>query len=584
MRFNPLISTAFVASLASFASGLGLRSDLAKSLQLAAELGLDSDLLLKDSQSFRTAVTQTNPPAEYVLVDSRFLMTMCTGSNALQLPIDHHNPAIGTFRNRYWVNDAYYVPGGPVVLYDVGEADGEPSVAHLRSNSSFLPPILQEFGAIGIVWEHRSVVSTKVETRIEIDRNRYYGDSLPYPVNNNTLPEHLIYLTTRQALADIPAFAENFTRPGLQEYDLTPASTPWVMIGGSYPGARAAFARNEYPDTIFASFAASAPVQAQINMSIYYEQVYRSMVANGFRSCASNIHAALEYIDNQLSQNDTAASIKQLFFGPGAEKNSNEDFTHALAVIYGSFQAYGMDGPAGSLGEFCRYLESDPVTGQPAETEGLALRHGYKHLAERWAEWPIFTQLINVNYETNCKGLDKSVAPSCELNKPTTNPTAIAWTWQYCTEWGFYQSNNEGVHSLLSRYQTLEFQQVMCNRQFPEAVKNGLLPPQPRVDALNAEFGGWNIRPSNVYFSAGEFDPWRTLTLLSGEQFSLQLNVTSDVPRCGVRTGPDTVFGYVGANQVHCFDFQTGSETGEVSRGYFRQALKEWLPCFEKQQ
>ncbi|KAL4744838.1 hypothetical protein BDW72DRAFT_208706 [Aspergillus terricola var. indicus] len=533
MRFSPSISTALAASLVGIASGFWLRSDLAKGLQLAAELGLDSDLLLTGSQSFRTAVAQANTPAEYVSVDSQFLRTMCTGANALQLPIDHDNPAIGAFRNRYWVNDAYYVPGGPVILYDVGEANGEPSAAHLTSNVSFLPPVLQEFGAIGIVWEHRS------------DENRYYGDSLPYPISNQTPPEHWKYLTTRQALADIPVFAENFTRPGLQKYDLTPRSTPWVMIGGSYPGSRAAFARNEYPDTIFASFAASAPVQARVNMSVYHEQIYRSMVANGFWNCASDIHAALEYIDIQLSQGDTAASVKQLFFGAGAEKNSNEDFTQALAIIYGSFQAYGIDGPAGSLGEFCRYLESDPVTGQTAGAEGLASRLGNKYLAERWAAWPIFAQLINVNYETNCKGLDMSAAPSCELNKPVTDASAIAWTWQYCTQWGFYQSNNEGTHSLLSRYQTLEFQQVMCNRQFPEAVKNGLLPPKPQVDALNAEFGGWNIRPSNVYFSAGEFDPWRTLTLLSAEQFSLQLNVTSDIPRCGVRTDPDTVFGWV---------------------------------------
>ncbi|KAL6238503.1 hypothetical protein BDW75DRAFT_227934 [Aspergillus navahoensis] len=548
MPFSSSIPIAVVALLASSASGFGLRSDLAKGLQVAAELGLDSDLLLKDSHAFRTATTQR------------------TSTNILQLPIDHDNPAVGTFQNRYWVNDTFYEPGGPVFLYDVGEADGKPSAAHLTSSVSFFPPLLQEFGAIGIVWEHR-----------------YYGDSLPYPINNHTLPENWKYLTTRQALADIPAFAENFTRIGLQQYDLTPESTPWVMIGGSYSGTRAAFARNEYPDTLFASFATSAPVQAQINMSVYYEQIYRSMVANGIRNCASDIHAALEYIDNRLSQEETAASIKQLFFGAGAEKNSNEDFTQTFAVIYGSFQVYGIDGPAGSLGDFCRYLGSDPLTGQPAGPEGLASILGNRYLAERWAAWPTFTQLVNTIYETNCRGLNKSAAQSCELDKPVTDASAVAWTWQYCSQWGFYQSNNEGIHSLLSRYQTLEFQQAICNRQFPEAVKSSQLPPQPQADALNAEFGGWNIRPSNVYFSAGEFDPWRTLTLLSTEHFSPQLNVTSEIPRCGVRTTRDTVFGYVGPNQVHCFDLQIGSEAGEVSRGYFRRALKEWLPCFKKQ-
>ncbi|RDW67221.1 putative serine peptidase, family S28 [Aspergillus mulundensis] len=548
MRFLSLIPTAIVALLVKSAAGFPFRPDLARELRTAAELGIDWDLVLKDRQTFREAVTKVGTPAEYV-----------------SLPIDHDDPSVGTFQNRFWVNDEHYAPGGPVFFYDVGEANGEGSAALLTASASFFPDVLQEFNAIGIVWEHR-----------------YYGDSLPFPVTNNTPPEHWKYLTTRQALADIPVFAENFTRPSFEKYDLTPELTPWIMVGGSYPGARAAFARKEYPDTIFAAFASSAVVHAQIDMSVYYEQIYRSMVANGLGNCALDIHAALEYIDDQLSQEDTAVAIKQLFFGVGAEKNSNEDFTAALSGIFGYFQSYGLEGPSGSLGPFCRHLESDPVTGLAAGPEGLAPRLGNKYLAERWATWPTFTEVINLNYETNCEGLNKRTATSCELNKPVTRADAIAWTWQYCSEWGFYQSNNEGTHSLLSRYQTQEFQQFMCNRQFPEAVERGLLPPEPQTDAVKA-FGDWNARPSNVYFSAGEFDPWRTMTPLSTESFSPQLTVTSDIPQCGVQTAADTVFGYVGANQVHCFDFQVGSELAEVSRDIFRRALREWLPCFEKQ-
>jgi Serine carboxypeptidase S28. len=49
-------------------------------------------------------------------------------------------------------------------------------------------------------------------------------------------PEHLQYLNNKQALADIPFFAANFTRGNYSEVDLTPSGTPWVMIGGSYSG------------------------------------------------------------------------------------------------------------------------------------------------------------------------------------------------------------------------------------------------------------------------------------------------------------------------------------------------------------
>ncbi|KAL2832482.1 serine carboxypeptidase S28-domain-containing protein [Aspergillus cavernicola] len=547
-------STSVVAALALLSgsvAGFGLlRSDLTRKFQLYAELGLDANLLLHDRESFRTIGRQGNIPAETV-----------------EIPIDHDDPSFGTYQNRYWVNEAYYIPRGPIMVFDGGEVNGEYSLSHLTSSTSFFRSLLQEFNAIGIVWEHR-----------------YYGASLPYPISNNTPPEHWKYLTTRQALADIPYFAGSFTRPAYPDSDLTPESAPWVMVGGSYAGIRAALTRSEYPDTIFASFASSAPVQAKIDMSSFFDQVYRGMVANGCRNCAQDIHAALEYIDEQLSQEDTAISVKQLFFGSGAEQNSNEDFTAALAGLFGYYQTYGMGGSTGSLGDFCRYLESDPETGVSAGPEGLAPSRGSQYLAERWASWPDFIEVVNFNMYTNCRGLNSSVAPSCELNKPPTEADMIAWSWQYCSEWGFYQSENRGTHSLLSRYQTLGFQQALCNRIFSEAADSGVLPSEPQADSVNEEFGGWSIRPSNVYFSAGEFDPWRTLSLFSTEDFAPQgVRVTTEIPQCGVQTDEATVFGYVGSNQHHTFDFVALNEVGAESRGYFIQALKKWLPCFGKQ-
>ncbi|KAL3474243.1 serine carboxypeptidase S28-domain-containing protein [Aspergillus californicus] len=536
---KPIVLIALAALFSGPVAGLGLlRSELTTKLQLYAELGLKVDTILQDRQDFHTIITQTEIAAETV-----------------EIPIDHDDPSVGTYQNRYWVNDAYYTPGGPVMLFDVGEVTAEGSSVHLTSSNSFFRRMLQELNAIGIVWEHR-----------------YYGESLPYPITNNTPAEHWKYLTTKQALADIPYFAENFTRPAHPFLDLSPKSTPWVMAGGSYPGIRAALARNEYPDTIFASWASSAPVQSQIDMSSYYDAIYRAMVAMGYSNCARDIHAALEYIDKQLAQEDTAASMKQLFFGPGAEHNSNEDFTAAIEGIFGYFQMYGMEGGDGSLGDFCHWLESD--------TDILS-RGGNRYYAERWASWPVFTKVVNYNMYTNCRGLDNSAPLSCDLNKAPTSADAIAWTWQYCSEWGFYQSNNVGVNSLLSRYQTQEFQQLECNRLFPEAVRSGILGPQPKSDSLNADFGGWSIRPSNVFFTSGEFDPWRTLTLFSIADFAPQgVRVTTEVPKCGVRT--DTVFGYVGANEYHCFDFQAQSEAGAEARRHFIRALKEWLPCFKK--
>jgi hypothetical protein len=71
------MSVALVALLASSVAGLGLRSDLAKKLQLSAELGLDVNVAVRSETSFRTMIaasTDVNSPAEYVSVGTRTLL------------------------------------------------------------------------------------------------------------------------------------------------------------------------------------------------------------------------------------------------------------------------------------------------------------------------------------------------------------------------------------------------------------------------------------------------------------------------------------------------------------------------------
>lgn len=397
-------------------------------------------------------------------------------------------------------------------------------------------------------------------------------------------PEHLQYLNNKQALADIPFFAADFTRESHSDVDLTPSGTPWVMVGGSYSGMRAAFTRHLYPDTIYASYASSAPVEARIDMSVYFDQVYDGLVTYGYSNCTRDIQAALEYIDQQLSHSEsTAASIKQKFFGEGAEKNSNGDFSAALAIIYNYFQSYGLGGGAGSLSSFCEHMETDPKTNTTAPAQGFAHSRGKKYAAARYASWPAFTQLVNMNSNTNCKKLEASEPLSCDLSQPSSEPDSISWTWQYCTEWGYFQTNNFGPRSLLSKYQTLEYAQEYCNKAFPEAIKKGLLPKHPLVEATNAETGGWSIRPSNVYWSGGQFDPWRTLSpLAEGTRLAPQgVSLTTEIPKCNVKTEENTIFGYIMQKAEHCFDFRTSFVPGAISRGYFHTALTEWLGCFK---
>lgn len=409
--------------------------------------------------------------------------------------------------------------------------------------------------------------------------NSYYGDSQPFQVNLDTPVEHFKYLNNKQALADLPYFARNFSREAFPDQELTPKSTPWVMVGGSYSGMRSAFSRNEYPDTFYAAYASSAPVEARIDMSAYWDQVYRGMVAYGYANCVKDLQAAMAYIDRQLADNRTTASIKQQFLGEGAESNSNADFMAAITAIYNMFQSYGMDGGSASLSALCNYLESDSRDTTGRTSTALKTNQTVAQLAS----WPMMTLLLNNYLDTNCNELDTTSPSSCQFGKRSSDPDTISWMWQYCTQWGFFQSNNFGPRALLSRYQTLDYAQNVCYRQFPDGLKSGLFPAQPQTALTNAETGGWTIRPSNVYWSGGQFDPWRTLSPLSTESFApTGINFTTEIPGCGVKTVEDKLFGYIMKNAEHCFDFRPDFPEGDISRGYFITALKEWLPCFHK--
>jgi hypothetical protein len=398
------------------------------------------------------------------------------------------------------------------------------------------------------------------------------------PIDLDTPVEIFKYLTTEQSLADVVQFANQFSRKDIK-YDLTPKKTPWIFVGGSYPAMRAAFMRNLYPDTIYASYASSAPVEAQVDMSVYFEPVYRGMNKYGFGNCTQDIHAAIKYMDNVLGKPAQAAKLKQQFLGLGAENNTAATFADALTAIFGTWQSYGVDAGSTGLRRFCDYIETDPSTNKTAPAAGWAASKGAKWTVDRWASWKPFTPLVNSYMTTNCSG-SLTTAGDCNLDLRFTDPASISWTWQYCTQWGFFQSANLGPNQIVSKWNSLEHQKDVCHRQFPTAPRT-LLPEWPRTNLTNKVLGGWDIRPSNTYWSGGEFDPWRTLSPLSAEGFAPHPKTFTEPPQCGKGQSVKEIFGYVMENAEHCFDFRTYFAGGAVSRGYFKAALDGWLKCFK---
>jgi hypothetical protein len=117
-----------------------------------------------------------------------------------------------------------------VSSYDAGES-GVSNGTVLVILAEYVGPsapmaLARKYNGVAVLWEHR-----------------FYGESLPFEVDDATGfakagQSAYMYLTNEQALEDTAYFAQNFHPPSLQQNwkALSPSQTPWVFIGGSYPG------------------------------------------------------------------------------------------------------------------------------------------------------------------------------------------------------------------------------------------------------------------------------------------------------------------------------------------------------------
>jgi len=159
------------------------------------------------------------------------------------------------------------------------------------------------------------------------------------------------YLTTDQALEDFTVFAKGFTIPSASRIklksadDLQPQKTPWIVVGASYPGVRAALLRVRNPEVVFASWSSSAPVQAQINMASYYQAVERALP----RNCSSDWVAVTKYVDGVLMGTNITEQLrvkKALYVarksGPGGNTTSVQPISDSDVLSIPSDQIVGV--------------------------------------------------------------------------------------------------------------------------------------------------------------------------------------------------------------------------------------------------
>jgi Serine carboxypeptidase S28 len=80
-----------------------------------------------------------------------------------------------------------------------------------------------------------------------------------------------------------------------------------------------------------------------------------------------------------------------------------------------------------------------------------------------------------------------------------------SWTWQYCTQWGFYQTGSgapDDILPLVSRLLDVPYLSLICRLSF------NISGEDPDIDSVN-KYGGFDIRYPRLAFVDGQADPWR---------------------------------------------------------------------------
>ncbi|MED6264478.1 hypothetical protein CHARACLAT_015365 [Characodon lateralis] len=197
--------------------------------------------------------------------------------------LDHFNGADSrVWKQRYFVNEAFYKPGGPVFLMIGGEGPANPA---WMKEGTWLT-YAEKLGALCFMLEHR-----------------FYGKSHP---TADLSTDNLRLLSSRQALADLAHFR---TVMG-ETRGLT--NRKWVAFGGSYPGSLAAWFRLKYPHLVHASVATSAPVFATVNFPEYLEVVWRSLASEN-ADCPVLVKKASDTLAERLKDPKTFENITKDF-------------------------------------------------------------------------------------------------------------------------------------------------------------------------------------------------------------------------------------------------------------------------------
>ncbi|KIW00140.1 uncharacterized protein PV09_08318 [Verruconis gallopava] len=482
-------------------------------------------------------------------------------AHTIDMPVDHfpdsdryvpHTNA--TFKQRYFFDDTYYQPGGPVFLYIGGETSGESRFSNLQTG--IIQILMNATNGLGVILE-----------------NRYYGES--YPFETSTTDE-LRFLTTEQTIADNAYFAQHAAFPGINA-SLNAPHTPWILYGGSLAGAQTAFSLVEYSGLLWGGIASSGTIHAQVE----YPEWYTPIQKYGPQDCISRINAIVDKIDALIESQQTEAiqKVKDIF-GLGALEDIR-DFAMTIAFPLGGPMNY----PTNTWQELNWYPEYDSedffwfcgnVTDDSAPAEIKATDYALSNYTngEPWTGLGGYADYVKKVVVSACPSPDLIGTTECfstqneSFYADATNSASRSYLYETCNEEGAYQVASKSGPSLILRVLQADYTQQWCTWAFPPGEYNRI-PDSPDLSYYR-KYGDFNLSAPRLALIDGDVDVWRDLCYHSSE--------------APVRYGENQ---YLIAGGGHHWD-SYGILDIEAEPDYIREAhkweirmVKKWLNEFE---
>ncbi|KAM4589491.1 thymus-specific serine protease isoform 1-T1 [Fundulus diaphanus] len=402
--------------------------------------------------------------------------------------LDHFNGADSrVWKQRYFVNEAFYKPGGPVFLMIGGEGPANPA---WMKEGAWLT-YAEKLGALCLMLEHR-----------------FYGKSHP---TADLSTDNLRFLSSRQALADLAHFR---TVMG-ETRGLT--NRKWVAFGGSYPGSLAAWFRLKYPHLVHASVATSAPVFATVNFPEYLEVVWRSLASEN-ADCPVLVKKASDTLVERLKDPKTFENITKDFnLCSPLQIQSEMDSAYLLEMLAGNFMdvvQYNEDNRgfeekrARSEGHGPQPSTNLGVVGTNVTIKVLCGVMSDASLGDPYARYAAVARLMMETFSVKCLDTSFSNYVRDMTNTSWDGPAAGGgrqWVYQTCSEFGFYQST-DSPNQPFSGF-PLGYQVKQCASFYNISAEE----VAEAVAQTNEYYGGYEIRSSRIVFPNGSIDPWHAL-------------------------------------------------------------------------